>query len=167
LQTRALKSQPLPGGYGRSYGDRIVLSRRSRHNTGGNTHKFGILLPKLVAQALRIDEETGTTFWKDAIHKEMKCVLPAFEFKDGDMSPVAHTKIDCHMIFDIKMDLTRKARLVAGGHQTNPPKDMVYFSVVARDSVRLGLLITALNDLDILAAKVQGAYLNATTWEKV
>jgi hypothetical protein len=42
---------------------------------------------------------------------------------------------------DVKMDLTRKARLVAGGHQTSPSDDMVFFSVVSRDSVRLAFLL--------------------------
>jgi hypothetical protein len=65
------------------------------------THKFGILLPKLVAQALRIDQEMGTMFWKDTIQKEMQCVLSAFESNNGNKVPVVHIKIDCHMIFDI------------------------------------------------------------------
>jgi hypothetical protein len=38
---------------------------------------------------------------------------------------------------------------------------------VAHDSVRLALLIAALNNLDILFADVGNAYLNATTKEKV
>jgi len=71
------------------------------------------------------------------------------------------------MIFDVKMDLTRKARFVAGGHQTDPPKESTYSSVVSRDSVRIAFLIAALNNLDILSADVQNAYLNAPTKEKV
>ena len=65
------------------------------------------------------------------------------------------------------MDLTRKARFVAGGHQTDPPKESTYSSVVSRDSVRIAFLIAALNNLDILSADVQNAYLNAPTKEKV
>jgi hypothetical protein len=65
------------------------------------------------------------------------------------------------MTFDIKLDSTRRARYVAGGHQMDQPKDMVYASV------RLVFLLAALNDLDILAADVQNAYLNAPTTEKV
>jgi Reverse transcriptase (RNA-dependent DNA polymerase) len=71
------------------------------------------------------------------------------------------------MIFDVKMDLTRKARLVAGGNQTSPSDDMVFSSVVSRDSVRLAFLLAALNGLDTSACDVQGAYLNAPTKEKV
>ena len=101
-----------------------------------------------------------------AIEKEMKNVMPAFEFRDNDAVPIGYKKIDCHIIFDIKTDLTRKARLVAGGHQTDVPKESVYSSVVSRDSVRIAFLIAALNGLDILAGDVQNAYLNAPTAEK-
>jgi hypothetical protein len=48
----------------------------------------------------------------------MKNVAPAFEFRDDDKMPVGFKIIDCHMIFDIKSDLTRKAMLVAGALQT-------------------------------------------------
>jgi hypothetical protein len=71
------------------------------------------------------------------------------------------------MVFDIKMDLTQKARLVANGNETNPPKELVYSSVVSRDSVKIALLVAALNDLDILSADIQNAYLNAPTMEKM
>ena len=109
----------------------------------------------------------GTDFWRKAIEKEMKNVMPAFQFtKDGKI-PIGYKHIDCHMIFDIKMDLTQKARLVTGGHQMDPPKESVYSSIISKDSVRIILTIAALNDLDILAADVQNAYLNALTKEKV
>jgi hypothetical protein len=89
-------------------------------------------LPKSVAETLKIDEETGTTFLMDAIRKEMEKVKVAFEFceswtphqvRDGTARGdfVGYQEIDCHMIFDIKMDLTRKARFVAGGHTTETP----------------------------------------------
>jgi len=35
------------------------------------THKFGIRIPKSVAEALQIDNENGNTYWADAIAKEM------------------------------------------------------------------------------------------------
>ncbi len=82
-------------------------------------------------------------------------------------APVGSKWIPCHVIFDIKMDFTRKARFVAGGHVTNPPTSITYSSIVARDSVRLAFLIAALNELDILSADIGNAYLNAPTKEKV
>jgi hypothetical protein len=43
----------------------------------------------------------------------------------------------------------------------------VYSSVVSRDSVHLAFLIAALNDLEILSADIQNAYLNAPTKERI
>ncbi len=71
------------------------------------------------------------------------------------------------MFFDIKCDLTRKARFVAGGHWTDTPTQLTYSSVVTRESVRIGFLLAALNGLDILAADIGNAYLQAPTREKV
>ena len=105
--------------------------------------------------------------WEAAIAKEMKNVSKAFEFKDGDPILPGHTHIPCHLIFDIKSDdLSRKAKFVAGGHKTDPPKSSTYSSVVTRDSVRIAFLSAALNDLNVLSGDVQNAYLNAPTSEK-
>jgi hypothetical protein len=124
-------------------------------------------LPKSVKQALAIDRNTGTHFWTDAIEKEMKNVLQAFEFRDDDVMPPGFKKINCHMVFDVKLDLVHKARCVAGGHQTDPPKESVYSSVISCDSVRVAFLHAALNDLEILSADIQKAYLNAPTKERI
>jgi hypothetical protein len=79
------------------------------------THKYGIQLPKSVPEAYRIDEATGTDFWTKAIAKEMKNVVPAFKVTDTDRIPKGHSYLTVHGIFDVKMDLTRKFRLVADG----------------------------------------------------
>ena len=123
-------------------------------------------MPKSVEEAMRIDDQTGTNFWRKVIEKVIKNVGLAFEFRDDDTVPIGYKHITCHMIFDVKTDLLRKARLVAGDHLTNPPKDSVYSSVVSRDSVRIAFTIAALNDLEVLAGDVQNAYLNAPTKEK-
>ena len=60
-------------------------------------------------------------------------------------------EIKCHVIFDVKMDFTRKARYVAGGHMTEAPVALCYSSVVSRDSVRIAFLVAALNDLDVFS----------------
>ncbi len=86
------------------------------------THKFGIRVPSTVEEALTIDKATKTTFWHDAIQKEMRNNRIAFKFpEDGERIPIGYKWIRCHMIFDVKMDFTRKARFVAGGHMTDPP----------------------------------------------
>jgi hypothetical protein len=145
--------------------DRII-QKMERSKYWVRATKYGIELPKSVAEALEIDKRTGTTFWRDAINKEMKNNAIAFKFMDDDVVPVGYKHITCHMIFDIKMiGLVRKARFVAGGHLTDPPTDSVYSSVVTRESVRIMFLVAALNDRDILGADVQNAYLHAMTKE--
>lgn len=73
-----------------------------------------------------------------------------------------YVKIKCHMIFDVKMDLMRKARFVGGGHLTEPPASITHLSVVSRKSVQIAFLLAALNNLDIMACDIDYyAYLNA------
>jgi hypothetical protein len=61
----------------------------------------------------------------------------------GDKDEIApgFQKINCHMVFDVKMgSLRRKCCLVvAGGHVTDPPAMITYASVVSRESVRIAL----------------------------
>jgi hypothetical protein len=155
--------------------DRIIAKVKSRY--WRTTHKFGIRLPKTVEEALRIDDETGTDFWRKAIGREMSKVKVAWRSNDkyspsdvrqgkaSDM--IGFQEIKCHVIFDVKMDFTRKARFVAGGHMTDTPGSITYSSVVSRDSVRLAFLIAGLNGLDVLAGDVTLAYLNAPCREKI
>jgi hypothetical protein len=65
------------------------------------------------------------------------------------------------------MDLTRKARFVAGGHTTETPTSLTYSSVVSRDSVRIAFLMAALNDVDVMSCDISNTYLNAPCREKI
>jgi hypothetical protein len=72
------------------------------------------------------------------------------------------------MVFDIKMeDFKRKARLVAGGHKTEAPATITYARVVSRETVRIALMLAALNDLQVKAGDVLNAYITAPVKEKV
>ena len=142
----------------------IKMSQSHRLRTG---YKFGLRVPNSVEEALEIDRERGDTLWQDAINKEMTNVRIAFDIRSDRTAPPGYQKIPHNIIFEIKMDFTRKARLVAGGHKTAPPEQLTYSSVVSRESVRMGFLLAALNDVDIVAADVGNAYLNAETKEKV
>ena len=74
-----------------------------------------------------------------------------------------------HLIFDVKLgeNFRRKARLVADGHRTQTPASITYRSVVGRDSVRICLLLTAMNGLDIKCADIKNAYLTAPPRERL
>jgi hypothetical protein len=67
----------------------------------------------------------------------------------------------------VKITLDRKARYVAGEHQTEPTKDITIASAVSRDSIRIAFTVAAPSDLEVLSADVSGAYLNAPAAEKV
>ena len=155
--------------------NRIIAKVKSRY--WKTTHKFGIRVPKSVEEALAIDEETGTDFWRKALNKEMTKVKIAWKAVEG-LTPeqvrqgqakqlIGYQEITCHVIFDVKMDFTRKARFVAGGHTTDTPGSITYSSVVSRDSIRIAFLIAGLNDLDVLACDVTNAYLNAPCRERI
>ena len=145
----------------------LVKKRTTRYHK--RNYKFGIELPKTVKDALAIDEATGTTFWREAIDKEMRNVRIAFEvLPDGENPPDEYQFCRCHMIFDVKMeDFRRKARLVAGGHMTKAPATLTYASVVSRETVRVALMAAALNDVDVWAADVLNAYITAPCREKI
>lgn len=52
-------------------------------------------------------------------------------------------------------------------NKTDPPSAVTYSTVVSRDSVRICLTLAALNDLEVLSADVENAYLTAPCREKV
>ena len=147
---------------------RATIISKVKSKYWSRTHKYGVQIPKSVKEARIIDRENGTLWW-DPICEEMKNVRVAFEEFDGHGVPVGYKKIDCHMIFDVKLgeNYRRKARLVAGGHKTEAPASITYSSVVSRDSVRIALLIAALNELDVLSCDIQNAYLTAPCRERV
>jgi hypothetical protein len=131
--------------------------------------KFGIELPKTIERARKIDEETGTALWTDAIKKEMSTVMVSFEFLPEDIkAPVGYAQLTCHLIFDCKSgSLARKARFVRDRHKLEDPDVITYASVVSRESVHLALVLAALNGLNVLAADAEEAYLNAPCREKL
>ena len=82
-------------------------------------------------------------------------------------TPIGYQEIPCHIVFDVKMDSTRKARYVAGGHKTETPEAPTFASVVSHESICIGLLMAALNNLEVMSADIAGAYLNTPCMEKV
>jgi hypothetical protein len=68
--------------------------------------------------------------------------------------PEGHKRINFHLVFDCKQDLRHKARFVAGGHMTAPPRDSLYSGVVSLRSMRFVALLAELNGLEMQAADV-------------
>ena len=66
--------------------------------------------------------------------------MVAFKVLDfNEKAPVGYSRLRVHMVFDIKLDLIRKARLVADEHLTPDPVGSTYADVVSRENVRITL----------------------------
>ena len=148
---------------------RIIKAVAARHSHYHKRYeKFGLELPKTVKRALEIDRTMGTDFWCQAIIKEMGNIDPCIDLiPEGKDPPPGYEFICTNIVFDIKMDFTRKARFMADGSTMEVPSEFTFASVMSWDSVRLALLYAALNDLDILSVDMAVAYLNAPIGEKV
>ena len=146
---------------------RDVIIGKVKAKTRRTTHKHGTKIPRSVEEAKRFDEENDNTFWTDAINKEMCNVGIAFNILENDEAlPVGHKKTTGHMIFDVKMDFTRKARWVLDGHKCSNPEASTCAGLVSRESVRIALPCAALNDLDVCAADIRNACLQAPSSQK-
>jgi hypothetical protein len=146
--------------------ERIIKAVKTRYPK--RTHIYGIQLPKTIPEAYKIDRLTNTDYWHQAILKEMKNNTVAFKIlEDSEQAPVGSQWIPFHMIFDVKCDLTRKVQFIARGHWAEAPTQLTYSLAVMQISVRIAFLIAALNDIEILAADIGNAYLQAPAREKV
>ena len=131
------------------------------------THKYGIEIPRDVEHAHEIDARNGYTLWRDTLQKEMYNVRVAFEILDeGSHASHGWKQVTGHLVWDVKMDFTRKARWVLNGHKTPDPIGSTYAGVVSRESVCIALTYAALNDLDVFAADIRNAYLQASSSQK-
>jgi hypothetical protein len=133
-------------------------------------YKYGYQVPRTPKEAVEIDAKNGNTAWQDAMALELAQLDEYNTFKDvgsGDLKPEGYKKIKVHFVYDVKHDGRHKARLVAGGHLTDPPIDSVYSGVVSLRSLRMVIFAAELNGLQVYAADVGNAYLEAKTKEKV
>ena len=109
---------------------------------------------------MEIDRKNGNTMWKDALALEMFNVGVVFEIlEEGQTEPLGWNKVSGHLIWDVKMDLTRKTRWVLNGHKTSDQIRSTFAGVVSRKSIRIAFTYAALNDLQVFAANIRNAYL--------
>jgi len=133
-------------------------------------YKFGVRVPRSVKEAYELDRANGNTFWTEAIQLEITQLLEYETYDDrgvGKRVPDGYQQIRMSWVFDVKQSGKRKARFVAGGHLTDPPKDSVYSSVVSLRSMRIVAFLAEHNDISLLALDIGNAYLEAYTKEKV
>ena len=108
------------------------------------THKYGLEVPRNATHTYELDTRNNNTFWADAIKKEMKNVRVDFDIKEKDtkISP-GHSYLDCHLIFDVKMDFTRKAMFVSNGSTTPISSASTYAKVLSRETVKISFTYAA------------------------
>eukprot|EP00957_Ditylum_brightwellii_P178415 13590147-Ditylum_brightwellii.AAC.1 len=73
-------------------------------------HKYSIEIPTSVAHAMEIDKRNGNTMWQNALDKEMTNISIAFELLiSGQSALIGWSKATGHLIWDMKIDFTRKS----------------------------------------------------------
>ena len=133
-------------------------------------YKFGVEVPRSPRHALYLDKINGNNLWEESMRKEFESLNQHETFRvlqEEDKLSKEYKRIPYHIVFDVKFDLRRKSRLVAGGNWCDPPKEDVYSGVVSLDTVRLGFMLGAMNNLSVCAADVGTAFLYGRTTEKV
>ena len=78
-----------------------------------------------------------------------------------------HVMIRVHLVYNVKQDERCKARLVAGGHMTGPNTNTYYSSAVSLRAMRMMIFLAELNGMELIAADIGNAYLEASTNEKI
>ena len=84
----------------------------------------------------------------------------------GEKAPPGWSRVTGHLVFDVRMDFTRKSRWVLDEHKNPNPIGSTYTGVVSRESVRIAFTYAALNNLDVFAADIRNAYLQAPSSQK-
>ena len=64
-------------------------------------------------------------------------------------------------------DFRQKARHVADVHMTKAPATITYASLVSRGTVRIALIIAAVNDLEVKSGNILNGYKEALVTEKM
>ena len=150
--------------------NQLARAFKSKTTSTSTKYKFGIQVPLGIKQAYEIDRLNGNTLWADAIKTELNQLNEYQTFrrlKPGEKLPTSYQRIPYHIVFDVKFDLRRKARLVAGGNHTTMEREDIYSGVVSMESMRTGFFLGELNGLSCCAADIGNAYLYSCTREKV
>ena len=88
--------------------DAIVSALKTRVRQA--KHKYGIEIPASVEHAKKLDMKEGNDLWMKALAKEMFNVGVAFEIlEQGQKAPHWWHLVTGHLVWDVKMDFTRKA----------------------------------------------------------
>ncbi|GFH49192.1 gag-pol polyprotein [Chaetoceros tenuissimus] len=108
--------------------------------------EYRVEVPRNWEDVLRIDMENDNTAWQDAIKKEIGAllVLECFDTQEeGYRPPEDYQYVRMHLVYAVKVDLRKKARLVCDGSRVNPRGLTIHATIVKGISVRLLDLIAS------------------------
>ena len=91
-----------------------------------------------------MNDAAGNTRWQDAVEKEVAALImhKCFDFKTPDYKPPTDYKFcRLHLVYDIKNDLTYKARLVCNGSQVDPRGLLMSFQFLGTSKPCLKVLL--------------------------
>ena len=113
-----------------------IISRLKSNVIRKGKTKFGTQVPSSVEEAKMIDNTNSNSLWQDMIEKEIKNSRVTFKLLSRRENALpGYNEILCHLVFDIKLKMTYKARFVTSRHLTDVPANITYSSVVLRDTV--------------------------------
>jgi len=121
----------------------------------------------VVQHAIDLDRQNGNTLWRDFLAKEMGNLMIAFKVLElGQKAPPGWFKATGHIIFDVKMDFTWKARWFKDGYKDPDLTTSSFACVVSWDSIRIVLTYAGLLRLPVIGGDIKNAYLQAPSSEK-
>ena len=112
--------------------------------------------------------ENGNTAWQDAIKKEIGALLELECFdvqEEGYRPPEDYQYVRMHLVYAVKVDLRKKARLVCDGSRVDPRGLNTRATVVKGISVRLLDLIANHWNKKILTGDIGNAFVQSKTEE--
>ena len=113
----------------------IILSK-IKARIRKTTQNYGIEMPTNIDHADRLDRENNNILCRNALEKEMTKIGISFEvLVEVHPAPPAWSKVTWHLVWDLKMDFTRKTRWLLDGHKTPNTIGSTYAYFVSRDSM--------------------------------
>lgn len=165
--TAVLRRAPLQRGKSRHSSKKKVKPGRISRQL---EEKYGVKIPRNMNDAMELDRLNGDTGWFDAVNKEIGSLLEleCFTFYSPSYKPGPEYQFaPLRMIFEVKQDGRKKARLTIGGHVVDAQGISTRSTVVKTISVRLIDLICHRDGLTLKHGDVGNAFITANCMEKI
>jgi hypothetical protein len=139
-------------------------NKRKSNSMGG--YQYGVYVPRNTIDALETDKRNNNRLWRDSIIRELASIQQYGTFKVVPKKREAeilksHQYAPLRCILCVKEDMTRKSRLIIGGHVVDSGDLDTYSSNMRGISARILMLIASANQMDVLVGDISSAYLNA------